>query len=445
MSYDADAGDATGTSPARSAVDATAVWAPRVRAYALVAAGASLAAIGLGEPALAALGAPFALALLAGLAVARPPRITLTASLEPGELTEGEPVAVHLVAASDRSVDRLLAAMALPAPLAAAAPVGGRDDVVAAAVAVSRLPARTTLPLRARCWGRPPALAVALRWHDPTGLIVVDGAVGVTGPTIRPRVEALPLLPRPADTAAFAGGHAARAAGAGIEFAHARQWQAGDRWRDVSWRVSARRGKPWIVQRHPERNADVVLLIDGYTPAALPTAVRGAASLATALLGHGDRVGLLGLGGSVRRLRPGGGGAQARAVMDALTAARPADTALAFALDLVPPRLLPPHALVIALTPLADPRAQAALDDLRRRRIDLAVLALSAGDEQAEASGSAQTAQRLWRLERAVTVRRLQTDGVAVASWDGHEPLAGPVAHLEAFRRSVTGAGRRDR
>ena len=45
--------------------------------------------------------------------------------------------------------------------------------------------------------------------------------------------------------------------------------------------------------------------------------------------------------------------------------------------DILPPRTLPPRALVIALSPLLDPRSASALLDLRARGFDLIVIEVS--------------------------------------------------------------------
>ena len=45
--------------------------------------------------------------------------------------------------------------------------------------------------------------------------------------------------------------------------------------------------------------------------------------------------------------------------------------------SVIPARTLPPHALVLAVTPLLDPRAAAALADLRGRGYDLAIVEVS--------------------------------------------------------------------
>jgi uncharacterized protein (DUF58 family) len=118
--------------------------------------------------------------------------------------------------------------------------------------------------------------------------------------------------------------------------------------RSVNWRVSARRGELWINQRHPERNVDVVLLLDTFTHAGpagagtLEQMVRGASSLASAWLRDRDRVGVIAFGGTLRWLEVGDGSRHAYRLIDAFL-----DTQVVFSyawkgVDVIPIRLLPP-------------------------------------------------------------------------------------------------------
>ena len=101
----------------------------------------------------------------------------------------------------------------------------------------------------------------------------------------------------------------------GLEFADTRAFVPGDRLRSVNWRASARRGELIVNERHPDRNADVVLFLDSFAEArsgrrgdgTLERAVRAAATLAGRYLERRDRVGLVTFGGVLRWLEPGGG------------------------------------------------------------------------------------------------------------------------------------------
>ena len=126
---------------------------------------------------------------------------------------------------------------------------------------------------------------------------------------------------------------------------------------------------------HPERNTDVVLFLDTFAEArredrgTLDLGVRAAASLASLYLQEKDRVGVVSFGGVLNWLTVTSGTTQLYRIVDALL---DAEIVLSYAwkdLDVIPPRTLPPRALVIALSPLLDERAVGALLDLRGARL----------------------------------------------------------------------------
>ena len=170
----------------------------------------------------------------------------------------------------------------------------------------------------------------------------------------------------------------------GLEFADTRPFVPGDRLRSVNWRASARRGDLVVNERHPERNADVVLFLDSFAeararrptaPSSRPCALRPRSP--SCICERRDRVGLVTFGGMLRWLEPGGGLVQHYRLVDALL-----ETARRFSyawkdVNVIPARTLPPQALVIAVTPLLDERAVAALLDLRARGHDLAAVEVS--------------------------------------------------------------------
>ena len=185
---------------------------------------------------------------------------------------------------------------------------------------------------------------------------------------------------RARETQVFAGNETSHRKGEGIEFADLRQFAPGDPLKRVNWRASARRGDLWVNESHPERNTDVILFVDSFAEArlggesTLDVAVRATAVLADAYASRRDRVGLIGYGGILRWLTPGTGAVQLHRIIDALL-----DTEVVLSyywkeIDLIPRRVLPAKALVIALSPLLDQRSVGALVDLRARGFDVAVI-----------------------------------------------------------------------
>jgi hypothetical protein len=104
--------------------------------------------------------------------------------------------------------------------------------------------------------------------------------------------------------------------------------------------------------------------------------------------------------------------------------------------DVLPPRTLPPKALVFALTPLLDPRSAAALLDLRARGFDLVVVEVSPvpfvdpGKSELDA-----LSYRLWRLSRESLRARYERAGVPVVEWLDGVPLDVPLEEVASFRR----------
>jgi uncharacterized protein (DUF58 family) len=229
--------------------------------------------------------------------------------------------------------------------------------------------------------------------------------------------------------------------GDGVEYADIRDFVPGDRVRSINWRASARRQELMVNERHPERNTDVVLFVDSFADvrdgsrSVLDDAVRAAAALAAKYLEHRDRVGLVGFGGVLRWLHPGMGSTQRYRLVETLLETGVAPTYTWRDVNLIPARILPPAALVLALSPLVDPRFVVALEDLRGRRYDVAVVEVDPvplvrpGRTEVE-----RAAYRLWLLEREVFRWRLERRGIGIATWaDG--ALDTVLEEVRTFRR----------
>jgi uncharacterized protein (DUF58 family) len=282
-----------------------------------------------------------------------------------------------------------------------------------------------------------------VRTRDPLGFLAWE-ATYRTGPQLRvyPRAEVLRRVLQPRETQLFAGNEVSRRKGEGIEFADMRQFGPGDPLTRVNWRASARRDELWVNQSHPERNTDVILFVDSFAEArigdegTLDLAVRATAALADAYGRRRDRVGLIGYGGILRWLVPGTGIVQLYRIVDALL-----DTEIILSyywkeIDLIPRRVLPPNALVIALTPLLDPRSVGALLDLRARGFDLAVIDVSPVPYARRPEPRLDAlAFDIWMLRREALRHRLQHAGVAVTEWRSGSSLQAHLEEVREFRR----------
>jgi uncharacterized protein (DUF58 family) len=412
--------------------------APKLGAYAGLTAFGLLAALVLGRPLIVALAAPFALVLVAGLLFAEDPRLEAEVRIDHERVLEGDEVVLEVELWALRDVARLDVLVRLPEGLVVE---DGRNPVT---IRVEGRESRTLkLKLRAKRWGGYVLGDVLLRGQDTLGIFRYDLALPRNLPLrVFPREEQLRTLLRPRETQPYVGDEVSRRRGDGIEFADIRPFAFGDMVTRINWRATARRGELWVNDRHPERNTDVVILLDSFTEArrgdssTLDLGLRAAASLARAYAGKRDRVGLIGFGGALRWLVPGTGHVQLYRIAEALIDTQILLTYAWRDIAVVPARVLPPHSLVVALTPLLDERMVEALFDLRARGRDLIVIETSPapfvepGDTPVE-----QLAFRLWQLRRDSLRERLRQRGVAVTEWREGMPLAVGIEEVSAFRR----------
>jgi uncharacterized protein (DUF58 family) len=413
---------------------------PRLSAYGLLCTVGLVAALATRRPELAALAAPFALVLALATFSDRPPRLSARLVLERDRVLEGDELAATIVVEAADPVARLEAYVVLPPTVVLP------DGVPPASRRLApHEPEEIELALRCPRWGSHVLGDMRLRATDELALFRWEERV-VDAHRLRvyPRPETLRRLVAPFATQAAVGSEVARTKGDGLEFADLRPFVPGDRVRAVNWRASARRGDLVVNERHPERNTDVVVFLDTFADArrldtgVLDRAVRATCTLATHYLERRDRVGLVSLGGTLRWLQPGGGLLQRYRVVDALLETEVVFTYAWKDASVIPARTLPPRALIVAVTPLLDPRGIAALLDLRGRGRDVAVFEVSPLD--LVEPGLAETdelAYRLWRLHREEIVTRFTRVGVAVARWRDDEPLAPRIEEVTAFRRHV--------
>jgi uncharacterized protein (DUF58 family) len=411
---------------------------PRVTAYAGLAALFLLAALGLRRPELAVLALPFALPLALGLRLARAPKLRIQVEVERATALEQDELEVQLTVSSESPVERLELVLVVPDGL----------EVVSGASAQSlRLgwEDERTLELTLRCgrWGNYEIGDVRLRARDRLGLTIWESRLDRKQRLrVYPLPETLRRIVRPVSTQLHTGNEVARQKGEGTEFADLRLFAPGDRVRSINWRASARRDELVVNERHPERNADVILFLDTFADArsggrsTLDLAVRATATLAARYLERRDRVGLVSFGGVLRWLTPGMGSTQRYRIVDALLESEIVFNYAWKDVSVIPARVLPPQALVVAVTPLLDDRAVEALADLRARRYDLAIVEVSPIGFAAPGKSEAdKLAHRLWVLRRDEIRARYERLGVAVARWSDDAPLDAVLEGVRAFRR----------
>jgi uncharacterized protein (DUF58 family) len=411
---------------------------PKLGAYAGIAALALLGALATRRPELAVVAAPFALAAALGLLLARRPRIDAEVGLSAERTLENDELDVRVTLEAEVGAERVEVLLQLPRRLAL---IDGVNPVQLRLADGER----RELAYRVRCarWGAFRVGRIYLRTHDWFGLFERELVLDRREPLkVYPSEENVRNLLKPVETQVFSGNHVARQKGEGIEFADLRPFVPGDRIRHVNWRASARRGELWINEHHAERNADVVILLDSFAEArrgdrsTLDPALRAAGTLAARYLQQKDRVGFVTFGGILNWLLPTTGAVQLYRIVDAML-----DTQIVLSyawrdIRTVPPRTLPPQALVLALTPLLDNRSEAALLDLRGRGFDLVVIEISPLSLLPAPRGEAgELADRLWQLRREAMRGRFERAGIPVAVWGDESSLAAALEEVSAYRR----------
>jgi uncharacterized protein (DUF58 family) len=300
---------------------------------------------------------------------------------------------------------------------------------------------RKTVAAVAQRWGRYPVRAridVIARGGLLAGTATVDAADVIVFPLTPPQSTPIPqteLLDR-------LGAHLTRHIGPGVEYADIRPYVPGDQLRSVNWPVSARRRQLHITQRLTDRAADVVVLIDMYRQPAGPATeatervVRGAAQVVQTALRHGDRTGIVALGGNRPRwLGADIGQRQFYRVLDTVLGA--GDRFENTTGTLAPRAAVPAGAIVIAFSTMLDTEFALALIDLRKRgHVVVAVDVLDRSPFQGEQDP---LLHRMWALQRSAMYRDMATIGVDIVSWQGDRSLEQSMGVMPDRRRRVRG------
>ncbi len=419
---------------------------PRVVAYATLTVLGLFGAVLTGRAELAAVAAPFALLLLAGVVLAEAPTVVADLQLDADRVIEGDVIAGSLTVTTTPAAGMVEVLVVVKGAAAVEQPSHG---VLAWSGSASELANPQPLRIRPETWGLATVGPVWVRVHGPLGLVRWEGRVsGAATVRVLPGPAWTRALLRAAEPRAIAGSHLARIRGDGLEFAEVRPYAPGDRLRAVNWSVSARRSGIWVNQRHPERSADLVLIVDTFADdregnaVALVRAVRAAWVLATAHLAAHDRVGLVTFGGYPAWIAPGGGERALLAFCDRLLATRAAWTEAQRSVRYLPGVAIPSGALVVGVTPLHDSRMVVALADLRRRGLEVAAVEVDVADQlavMAPATAEAAAALRLWGMELERRRRALAAVGIPVVPWPADDEPALVLERLARVRRQHAG------
>ncbi len=272
-----------------------------------------------------------------------------------------------------------------------------------------------------------------IRIHNSSGLIyremkhkdIKDFAVYPKAPSFREDI-------RPFHTQVNVGNYVSRVMGEGIEFGDLRQYIPGDSIKKINWKASARTGLLHVNEYARERNSDIVLMVDSFRnfgPAGnsyLDLAARTAGALAFRFLSGKNRVGFIEFGGRFIWLLPGLGTRQWYRILEDLTDMEVKERYATQDITAVPPRILPPQALVIAITPFLDSRFKEAVLDLFNRGFDTVTLSLSPSEliRRIVADNPVnRAAMDIWEMEKENELMSLRKIGLPILRWDPEEPL----------------------
>ncbi|MFN2489262.1 MAG: DUF58 domain-containing protein [Actinomycetota bacterium] len=401
------------------------------------------AAVTLGRVELVALAAPLLALAAAGVAATKTPRFSASLRLSSDRCLQGDAFTATVVVEASEGCEDLDIGVMVPS----AFELEGSSGRAALSLRTGERHS-FELKLRARRWGAHRLGVIVARGYGPGRLLEFRSVHDVRRIVrVYPAMETVRSAIAPPKTQVFAGNYVAPVTGAGIEFADVREFNRGDRIRQVNWRVSSRRPDIYVNVNHPERNSDIVIFLDSFADVGPPArssldlTVRAAAMLARRYLSHRDRVGLVSFGGMLKWLTGSMGERQFYRIIEYLLDAQ---TSLSYAwkgIDVLPTRTLPPLSLVVALSPLIDERTLAALDDLRARGFAVAAIDTLAEDDVAPGPGiEGRIAHRAWRLQRAAVRFELARAGIPVTQWTGREPFEAALVRFPRSPHQMIGA-----
>jgi uncharacterized protein (DUF58 family) len=387
-------------------------------------------------------GALLALAVV-GLAGRATPTLSSRIEQAPSSMVEGGEYRVALHLETDRPLRTVYVEIQMEGVEVLASEGGRLVGANTIAIGSIHWAADVALTVTAHGWGRRELGPLTVYAEPPFGMFELRH----TNPRRRPLVvlpeeSTLKRLLSPLETNLHVGELVSKRRGAGSEFADLRPYQHGDDPRAVNWRVSSRAQSLWVNERHPERNGDVVLLVDAQVESGTNTefvvdrAVRMAATLLRAHARHRHRLGLVTLDGLCHWIFPGMGESHRRRTLEQLMAVAPGKVVWGAAERAVN-RAAKRPAMVIALTSLLDPNFGGLMHSMRRSGIDVSVIEMDVEPGLAPPTDEARSlGRRIWVMERERLRERLASEGIPITIWRSDEPADVPIARLDQWRTS---------
>ncbi|ACZ30808.1 protein of unknown function DUF58 [Xylanimonas cellulosilytica DSM 15894] len=404
-------------------------WHPSPAATGTVVVGLCtlLAGVLLGQADVALIGVPLVLAVVLGRS--QRPTGSTSVSFEPGHPTEVPGVieeTLHVVPAPGADVVHVRVFAPGHRPVEAVLP-GGGPRALPLRLASERTGPQRTFHVDVRARGVADVTTEDATSVEAAHRLVLPEAAHLGRVPVSPRLRGL------------TGPRASRRLGDGSELRDVHPLAPGDRLRRVDWRATARRS-PTLESLHVRRTfataeAAAVLVIDsrddvgpdlhtwrGSEPqrvdeaTSLDLARHAAASVATALVGAGDRVGLEDLARRRRPLAPATGKRHLRRILHALAVAAPVGDPS----HRVRPPQVPTDAIVYLFTTLLDSAAPDLVEQWVERGVPVVVIdTLPAVQPVSEKH--LRLAWRVTAMERADRMRALAARGVPVLQWAGRD------------------------
>ena len=410
------------------------VSAAHLRAVAIGVVGVTIAVL-FRLPVLLVLAAPWAIVAVWSTATRPSGTATLSSSLRPETVREGDATTWTGTLSEAGAVDHLVAAM----PDRAWLETRPRSGVVVAHADDAAAPATAQLAIRSTHWGRTRAGPIELVAVSPWGAfrsVALDAGQDLTTLPLPAVFDAAPSMHH-AD--GLVGLTRSVHPGEGTEFAGIRPFRTGDRLRRINWRRSLRAGELHVTGTYADQDTHVALFVDALADfgmsegidgaaSSLDTAVRAAGAIAEHFLQRGDRVSLMVLGG--RRpasVAAGSGRSHLRRILAVLARVEPSVEQRA---PVNRPPVLAGDALAIMLSPLVSPTALDRAIAIARHGLTVAVVDTLPDDVHVVDDRTTELAWRIRLLERRREIREVERAGVPVIAWRG-------AGSLDPFLREV--------
>lgn len=412
-------------------------------AHVLLILGAVLMATMTSRPPIAAIAGPSIVVLLMAATAPRYPRSAVRLSVDRPRALEGDEVTLT---ATMLGIDPLPVVDVEYQPPRRTQPKGSMRATTSVPVGNKR---SVEFRIVVDRWGVVDFGRISVRVLDRFGLFVSRYNYAVEGELrVHVREEPSRSLLEPQRFRRVVGSHLSTTRGEGCEIADIRPYQPGDRLRSINWRISARHDEPWVTLRHPDRSTTVVLIVDGsqtfqqWSTDSFRRTIRATLGLARLHLDAQDPVGMLIYGPDRQWFPPGLGPEHLHGMTDALLDMADPSRRRRNRIPDRPDRLIPPDAIITAISPLRDGRFLTMLEMLSARGRRPTVIepltdwTVHRRDSQIRVHGEGRLTWRIRALDQQVIRHRLTEGGATIIPWAEDQPFESVLGGLRVFERA---------